>query len=155
MSMNSNRPYLIRAFYEWILDNECTPYVVVDAYYQGVEVPQQFVNDGQIVLNLAPRAVTGLQLDNTEITFNTRFGGVPTDIYLPVNAVLGIYARENGQGMVFQPEPGEKSKKDNAKTAGTEKRPLSPVSSAPDDDGDDTPPSGGSSSSRPSLRVVK
>lgn len=155
MSMNSNRPYLIRAFYEWILDNDCTPYVVVDAYYPGVEVPQQFVNDGQIVLNLAPRAVTGLQLDNTEITFNTRFGGVPTDIYLPVKAVLGIYARENGQGMVFQPEPDEKGKKDNSKTAGTEKRSLSPVSSTTEDDGDDTPPSGGSSPNRPSLRVVK
>ncbi|WIO75657.1 ClpXP protease specificity-enhancing factor [Porticoccaceae bacterium LTM1] len=155
MSMSSNRPYLIRAFYEWILDNDCTPYVVVDAYYQGVEVPQQFVNDGQIVLNLAPRAVTGLQLDNTEITFNTRFGGVPTDIYLPVKAVLGIYARENGQGMVFQPEPGEKGEKENSKAAETEKKPLSPVSSVTEDDGDDTPPSGGSSPNRPSLRVVK
>ncbi len=101
-TMTSNRPYLLRAFYDWIVDNDCTPYVVVDAYAEGAEVPQGYVNDGQIVLNVAPRAVRDFHMDNESISFNTRFGGVPTDIFFPVEAVIGIYARENGQGMVFQ-----------------------------------------------------
>ncbi|MGS2724184.1 ClpXP protease specificity-enhancing factor [Porticoccus sp. GXU_MW_L64] len=143
--MSSNRPYLIRAFYDWIVDNDCTPYVVVDAYYDGVEVPQQHVNDGQIVLNLSPRAVAGFSLENQQIRFSTRFGGVPTDIRLPVESVLGIYARENGQGMVFQREEPAVA--------------LAPVQPVPDDNGDeptppDTPPSG-PSGPRPTLRVVK
>ncbi|MCV6606103.1 MAG: ClpXP protease specificity-enhancing factor [Porticoccaceae bacterium] len=141
MAMTSNRPYLIRAFYDWIVDNDCTPYVVVDAYYSGVEVPQQHVNDGQIVLNLSPRAVAGFSLENQQIRFSTRFGGVPTDICLPVESVLGIYARENGQGMVFQREEPAVA--------------LAPVQ-GPEDDGDDTPPPpSGPSGPRPSLRVVK
>lgn len=105
-TMSSNRPYLIRAFYDWIVDNGCTPYVVVDAYKPGVEVPQDYVSDGQIVLNLTPRAVVNFHLDRERLAFNTRFGGIPTDINIPLTAVLGIYARENGQGMVFQSEDG-------------------------------------------------
>ncbi|MBB3169135.1 ClpXP protease specificity-enhancing factor [Simiduia aestuariiviva] len=105
MAMTSSRPYMIRALYEWIVDNNCTPYILVDAQAQGVEVPQQHVNkDGQIVLNISPGAVMSLSLDNQAISFNARFGGIPTDIYVPSRAVLGIYARENGQGMVFEPE---------------------------------------------------
>lgn len=100
--MTSNRPYLIRAFYDWIVDNGCTPNLVVDALIQGVEVPQSHVTDGQIVLNIAPRAVTRFAMDNDGISFNTRFGGLPTDIKIPVGAVMGIYARENGQGMAFK-----------------------------------------------------
>lgn len=105
--MTSSRPYLIRALYEWIVDNALTPHLVVFAKGEGVEVPQQYVNkDGQIVLNVAPTAVMGLELGNDAVTFNARFGGIPTDIYVPCSAVLGIYARENGQGMMFEPEPG-------------------------------------------------
>lgn len=104
MKMTSNRPYLIRAFYDWIVDNQCTPYMVVDAYYPGVEVPQEYVNDGQIVLNVAPRAVAAFVMNNDEVAFSTRFGGVPSSIRLPIHSITGIYARENGQGMVFQPE---------------------------------------------------
>lgn len=104
--MTSSRPYLIRALYEWIVDNSLTPHLVVFAKGEGVEVPQQYVNkDGQIVLNVAPTAVMGLGLSNDAVTFNARFGGIPTDIYVPCTAVLGIYARENGQGMMFEPEP--------------------------------------------------
>ncbi len=103
--MTSNRPYLLRAFYEWITDNKCTPYLLVDTHLNGVLVPQQHVNeDGQIVLNVSETAVMGLTMDNYAIRFNARFGGVPTDIQVPVGAVVGIYARENGQGMVFEPE---------------------------------------------------
>lgn len=104
MKMTSNRPYLIRAFYDWIVDNQCTPYMVVDAYFPGVEVPQEHVNDGQIVLNVAPRAVATFVMNNDEVAFSTRFGGIPSQIRLPIQSITGIYARENGQGMVFQPE---------------------------------------------------
>jgi len=126
MSMKSSRPYLVRALYEWILDNGCTPYLLVDATVAGVDVPQQYVKNGQIVLNVAPGAVAGIDMSNDEIRFRGRFGGVATDVFVPIGAVLGIYARENGQGMVFEPEQ---------------------ASPPPDDE-----PRGGG---RPSLRVVK
>jgi stringent starvation protein B len=106
VSMTSSRPYMIRALYDWIVDNNCTPYLLVDAHGPGVEVPLQYVNkDGQIVLNIAPSAVMSLAIENASVSFNARFGGIPTDIYVPSVAVLGIYARENGQGMIFEPEP--------------------------------------------------
>ena len=97
------RPYLARAIYEWICDNQLTPYLLVDATQPYTEVPQQFVKDGQIVLNLAPHAVHQLQMSNESISFSARFGGVSKDIYIPISAVLGIYARENGQGLFFEP----------------------------------------------------
>lgn len=101
MKMTANRPYLLRAFYDWIVDNNCTPYLVVDATVQGVKVPMQFVQNGQIVLNTAPTAVGNLQLGNDAVTFSARFGGQPFALYIPLNAVLAIYARENGAGTVF------------------------------------------------------
>lgn len=104
MTMNSSRPYLVRALYEWIVDNNCTPYMLVDATSPGVEVPQQYVKNGQIVLNVSPTAVANLQIGNEAVRFRGRFGGVATDVAAPIGAVLGIYARENGQGMVFEPE---------------------------------------------------
>lgn len=104
MTMTSSRPYLTRALYEWIVDNGCTPYVVVNANRNDVQVPQSYVKDGQIVLNIAPSAVVGLKIDNAALEFNARFGGVPTQIYVPMGALLGIYARENGQGMIFEPD---------------------------------------------------
>ncbi|MEH6551397.1 MAG: ClpXP protease specificity-enhancing factor [Pseudomonadales bacterium] len=102
--MNSSRPYLLRALYEWILDNDCTPYVLVDANAEGALVPLQYVKDGEIVLNISPSAVASLDMDNSAVMFNARFGGVPTDVYVPIHAVRGIYARENGQGMMFEAE---------------------------------------------------
>lgn len=105
MRMTSSRPYMIRALYDWIVDNGCTPYLLVDAHAPDVQVPQQYVNkDGQIVLNIAPTAVVELAIENAAVSFNARFGGIPTDIYVPCSGVLGIYARENGQGMIFEPE---------------------------------------------------
>ena len=126
MSMKSSRPYLVRALYEWILDNGCTPYLLVDATVAGVEVPQQYVKNGQIVLNVAPGAVAGIDMSNEDVRFRGRFAGVAIDVFVPIGAVLGIYARENGQGMVFEPEQ------------------------APPPSSDDEPRSG-----KPSLRVVK
>lgn len=105
--MNSSRPYLLRALYEWIVDNGCTPHVIVDATLPGVDVPTQYVKDGQIVLNLSPSAVIELQLADDCVSFNGRFGGRPTDVFIPMAAVMGVYARENGQGMAFEPEDGD------------------------------------------------
>lgn len=103
-AMSPNRPYLIRAMYDWICDNSLTPHLVVDVAYPGTEVPQEFVHNGQIILNLAPRAVQGLIAGNEEIVFSARFAGVPRRLVVPVGAVLAIYARENGQGMSFSPD---------------------------------------------------
>ncbi|WP_166268509.1 ClpXP protease specificity-enhancing factor [Marinobacter caseinilyticus] len=104
--MTSSRPYLVRAFNEWILDNNCTPYIVVDAGVQGVQVPTEHVANGQIVLNISPGAVKALVIGNGALEFSARFGGVPMQVFIPLQAVMAIYARENGEGMVFGSEPG-------------------------------------------------
>ncbi|MFI8012037.1 ClpXP protease specificity-enhancing factor [Acinetobacter sp. ABJ_C4_1] len=104
IELTPTRPYLARAIYEWICDNQLTPYLLVDATQPHTDVPQQFVKDGQIVLNIVPHAVHQLLIGNDAITFSARFGGVSKDIYVPIQAVLGIYARENGQGLFFDPE---------------------------------------------------
>lgn len=101
ISMTANQPYLLKAFYDWIVDNELTPYVVVNANIEGVEVPQQFVKDGQIVLNASPTACVHFHLDYDSLSFQARFGGQPFRIYIPSAAVVAIYARENGAGTVF------------------------------------------------------
>jgi len=104
-----SRPYIIRAIYEWIVDNDCTPHLLVDTSQPGVDVPEAYITDGQIVLNISPTAVVALRMANDTVSFNGRFGGQPRDIEVPIPAILGIYARENGQGMVFdgpmEPEP--------------------------------------------------
>lgn len=100
--MTSSRPYLIRALYEWIMDNRQTPHVLVDATYPGVRVPAGSVESGQIVLNINPSAVRHLEMNNEFIDFEARFSGNPTIIYLPIGSILGIYSRETGQGMVFE-----------------------------------------------------
>ena len=113
--MTSNRPYLIRAINEWLLDNQLTPHLLVDAQAPGVEVPKNFVQDGKIVLNIGPHAVEGLRITNEEVTFLARFSGVSQLISFPVTAVLAIYARENGRGMMFDedenPEPDDSGPK--------------------------------------------
>lgn len=104
LNLTPTRPYLARAIYEWICDNNLTPYLLVDATKPYTDVPTQFVQDGQIVLNIVPHAVHRMNLSNDAITFSARFGGASKDIYVPMNAVLGLYAKENGQGMFFDPE---------------------------------------------------
>ncbi|WP_062534394.1 ClpXP protease specificity-enhancing factor [Mizugakiibacter sediminis] len=104
--MTSNRPYLLRAIYEWICDNGLTPYVLVDATRPGIEVPVQSVKDGKVVLNLAPRAVSRLDLGKERVSFLARFSGVSHAVSFPVSAVVAIYAQENGQGMMFPAEEG-------------------------------------------------
>jgi len=146
MSMTSSRPYIMRALYEWILDNDCTPYVLVNAEETGVDVPRQYIKDGQIVLNVSPSAVVDLVIDNDALHFNGRFGGVPIDVFVPMVSVLGIYARENGQGMVFDgeegpwPEPPE---------------PAAPPTGGGQSSGSGKAGKGGKSDKRPALKVVK
>ena len=127
--MNSSRPYLVRALNEWICDNDMTTHIVVNADSSDVVVPREFVEAGKIVLNISPVAVQQLSIKNDYISFSARFSGKAMDVFIPVGAVLAIYAKENGQGMVFSDEP----------------------------DNDDNPdPSGGKSSEKaPHLRVVK
>lgn len=103
-NLSPTRPYLARAIYEWICDNQLTPYLLVDATQPNTMVPDQFVKDGQIVLNIAPHAVHQFHISNDAISFSARFGGVARDLYIPIQAVLGIYARENSQGLFFDPE---------------------------------------------------
>ena len=98
------RPYLLRAYYDWLVDNSFTPYLVVDATYLGVNVPVEYVKDGQIVLNLSANATGNLQLTNDFIQFNARFKGVSRELSIPMGAALAIYARENGDGVMFEPE---------------------------------------------------
>src|SRR6476661_8060121 len=103
-AMTSHRPYLLRALYEWIADNGLTPHLLVDATRPGVRVPAHAVKDGRIVLNVAGRAVAHLQMDNDDVRFSARFGGVSHAVIVPIDAVLAIYARENGQGMELPPD---------------------------------------------------
>lgn len=155
--MKSSRPYLARALYEWLLDNELTPYIVVDAEQEMVEVPRQFVQNGQIVLNLGPTAVRDLHMDNELIRFSARFSGKSENLFVPMSALIALYARENGVGMVFGHEPVLPS--DEAENAEDEEIPSMEVvdtdaeasSEKADDNDAERPPRKG----RPSLRVIK
>lgn len=160
--LSPRRPYLLRAFYDWLLDNQLTPHLVVDVTLPDVMVPMEFARDGQIVLNIAPRAVGGLELADDSVRFNARFGGVPRQVNVPMAAVMAIYARENGAGTMFESEPAYESVgeyenfQDGSPASGAV---MSIVDSSPDSEAPDDssgyeppqPPKGG----RPSLRVVK
>ncbi len=100
-TVSPTRPYLVRAIYEWINDNALTPYLLINAEEHGVFVPKQYIKDGQIVLNIAPHAVQQLLMDNDSVGFSARFGGVAQQVYVPMRAIMGLYARENGQGLFF------------------------------------------------------
>ncbi len=128
MEMTSNRPYLVRAFYEWLVDNGLTPYLLVDTSDSEVVVPQQYVEGDRITLNIGPSAIRNLELGNEYISFHARFDGKPMDVLFPVSSVLGIYAQENGSGMLFPEEDATEA----------------------DDEPDETPPRG-----RPSLKIIK
>ena len=146
--MTPRRPFMLRAFYDWLLDNELTPHLVVDATLQGVRVPMEFVQDGQIILNVAPRAVGNLELGDDEVTFSARFGGRPHLVIVPLYAVQAIYARENGAGTMFELEPAYQQ----TLTQVTESA-IAAQDSGADEQPTDTEPS--KPQGRPSLRVVK
>ena len=140
--MTSNRPYLIRAIYDWIIDNGMTPHLLIDALHPSAIVPQSFVEQGRIVINVAPQAVHGLQFGNDAIRFSARFGGNPFSVELSPQAVLGLYARENGHGMLFpDEEPGD----DEPDVEAADRR---ADAGDGEDQADKKPP-------RPSLKVVK
>ena len=154
-AMTSQRPYLLRAIYEWIVDNGMTPHVLVDAKRPGVSVPPSTVRDGQVVLNIAERAVGQLRMDNDLIAFNARFGGVSHAVFVPIDAVLAIYARETGMGMALPPDAevtddavsaadGHDEEAAPASPAVSPLRSVPSEASSPDDHGDDesspTPP---------------
>ena len=131
MTMTSSRPYLIRALYDWIVENDCTPYILINAYEEGVEVPQEHVKDGQIILNISPIAVQDIHLANDCVGFEGRFAGIPKKVLVPMPAILGIYARENGQGMIFDaeltppdsPKPGGGNKPSGGRRPGPASKP--------------------------------
>lgn len=131
--MNSSRPYLLRAIYDWIVDNKLTPYLLVNANVENVLVPTEFVSNGKIILNVAPAAVKDLGIGNDEVHFNARFSGKPMYVSVPIQAAMAIYAKENGRGMVFTDDDD--------------------VPPGPDagGGGDDKP----SKSKQPNLRIVK
>jgi stringent starvation protein B len=141
MTMTSSRPYIVRALYEWILENKCTPYVLVNAFDEGVQVPQEHVKDGQIILNITPSAVQSLSMHDSAIEFQGRFGGISKHVFVPIEAIMGIYAKENGQGMMFDVE---NDGSDPTDPEGPDEK--------PDSSGED---SIGSSNKKPSLRLVK
>ena len=120
--LTSSRGYLSRAMYEWIEDNKLTPYIVVDAAYDGVIVPQDYVRDGRIVLNISSTAIRTLRIETESLSFSARFGGVAMDLWLPIGALQAIYARENGKGLFFErdgdvspPPSGQEYRKKNAR----------------------------------------
>ena len=122
MAELSRRPYLLRAMQEWMIDSGYTPHLIVDATQERVQVPRAYVKEGRIVLNISASATQGLLIDATAVQFSARFGGVSHHVYVPVDAVLGVYARETGQGMVFTEEAGAV-----AATTGPQDRTAAPV----------------------------
>ena len=118
--MTSSKPYLIRALYEWLLDNQATPYMLADTSHPDVMIPRGIASDGKVVLNLAPSAINNLEMTNDYVSFSARFNGVAQDIYCPIASILAIYARENGEGMMFNPE-SEKAGQANNVAEGTDK----------------------------------
>ena len=151
MELTSNKPYLLRAIYEWVVDNDATPHVVLHADNPLVEVPQQFVENGKIVLNVSPSAAKDLLIDNNGLSFSARFGGKPYSIFAPIGAVLALYASETSEGLSFDPEEFDDS------TPPDDEPPKAHLSDASSDKGSgkakSTPPK--KNAKRPSLKVVK
>lgn len=153
--MISNRPYLIRAIYDWIVDNNWTPHMQVDANYPGVEVPQEHVQDGMIVLNVSPTAVGFLSMENQMVSFRARFSGVERSLRFPPEAILAVFARENGHGMPFPAEPypeefSEAAERDAAQSPNASKPKLETVA-----EGAKKPPAGKNSGAKPATKTKK
>ena len=135
-AMKARRPYLLRAIHEWITDSLCTPHIVVDAGISGVEVPRQFVQDGKIVLNVSWTATANLRMTNDDVSFSGRFGGTSMSVHVPISAVLAIYARETGQGMIFNdddagpPLPPAGERADAAASKAKDDKPTKPTTAS-------------------------
>jgi stringent starvation protein B len=140
--ITSTKPYLIRALHEWCVDNGMTPHLLVAVDAQ-TRVPMAYVKDGEIVLNLNYAATKDLQIGNDAVTFSARFGGVSQNLYVPTSAVRGIFARENGQGMFFQPEPDTEAEAAKVESAEIETPAVEDKSKKP------------ATAKKPSLKLVK
>lgn len=116
MELTSEKPYLIRAIYNWILDNKCTPHIQVKCYYPNVKVPNEYISNDEIILNISANATKALVIHNDSIKFSSRFFGIEHEIYIPTNAIASIFAAENNRGMTFNVDlpPPNKSKEANA-----------------------------------------
>jgi stringent starvation protein B len=146
--MKARRPYLLRAIHEWITDSLCTPHLVVDANAGDVEVPRPYVKDGKIVLNVSWSATANLRLGNEDVTFSGRFGGASMSVRVPIHAVLAIYARETGQGMIFADDDVEGAAAPAASAA-------KPGAARPPDDDPGPKPTSPADSRRARFKVVK
>lgn len=158
MPMTSHRPYLLRALYEWIADNGMTPHLLVDATRPAVQVPAHAVKDGKIVLNVAARAVSHLEMGNDFIRFSARFGGVSHAVSVPVGAVLAIYARETGQGMALPEDVNMEETSLDEVLEDADSAPAPVLSAVPNDpapEGDDDGPHPPSPRRGGHLRIVK
>lgn len=165
IKMSPQRPYLLRALYDWLVDNDCTPHLVVDATKEFVDVPQEHVQDGQIVLNVHPNAVMRFTMDLEHVGFEARFAGSPRRIWVPMAAIVAIYARENGAGSVFEEEPDLEPESSESGLTPVEELPPGglelidePVSETTDeaDEADKSASKSPSKSKgRPNLKVVK
>ena len=124
--MTPTRPYLLRAFFEWIVDNDMTPYLLAEVD-DTVVVPPQYVEHGRIILNIAPEAVIDLALENDFISFNAQFMQLPFDVYIPIEAVKAIYAKETGRGMFFRPEDMEGERPPSPPMLRVTKNPVAPT----------------------------
>ncbi|BBM65691.1 MULTISPECIES: ClpXP protease specificity-enhancing factor [Vibrio] len=154
--MTARRPYMLRAFYEWLVDNDLTPHLVVDATLPGVRVPVEFIQDGQIILNIAPRAVGQLELGNDAITFHARFSGRPHSVIVPMYAVQAIYARENGAGTMFEPEEAYTHIEEEGIVEEEQSPSFTTVSGGSDtDESESEEEEAPRPKGRPSLRVIK
>ena len=143
--MVSTRPYLIRAIFDWAVDNAFTPYLLVDASVDGTEVPAEFVQDGSIVLNIHPNAVRDLSMGDEFVSFNARFAGVAQQLFVPVEAVRAIYAKETGEGIMLPPDAQHAPQMigENSELGGNQPSP------------DDTPDGPRPSAKKPHLKIVE
>ena len=137
--MTSSRPYIVQALHEWIIDNNLTPYLLVSAHHDGVMIPARYIDNGKIVLNVNPMAVNALVMDKSHIEFEARFRGIVEHVYVPMQAVMAIYAKENGRGMSFDEDDGD----------------IPPPPPTKDDDDSGSTGKGGRSGGRGHLTVVK
>lgn len=147
-SMTSSRPYLIRAIYEWLVDNGFTPYIMVDASDERTCVPEQFIEEGKIVLNIQPTAVCDLRMGNETLEFEARFSGFPYQLSMPIRAVKAIYAFENGRGMIFSDDEEDEDMQPLTTEADTDIPMMTEESRDPQ-------PTKKSGKGKPTLKLVK
>jgi stringent starvation protein B len=148
MEFTSNKPYLLRAIYDWVLDNDATPHILISTIDSSVDVPQQFIEDDKIILNISPSAANNMLIDNDGISFSARFGGKPFTIYSPMGSVLALYASETGEGMSFE-ETFDETPPD-----GPDDKPPSPKS-VPSSNVSSLKQASNKTKKRPTLKVVK